>query len=117
MATGDTGQTAEVIAEQLDIDYETVRKIIDKDTKVVDQQDEAPKQKDSNMDSKLEVSRISVADFDALLAQYDSVLPDKLRGLDEERMRTIPETLGKRRDAGDAYLTKDEVVRLVEWKL
>lgn len=69
------------------------------------------------MDPDLDVSSISVADFDALLSQYDSVLPDKIRGLDEERMSGIPDALGKRKGDGDAFLVKDEVVRLVEWKL
>lgn len=61
---------------------------------------------------------ITPLEFARLLAVYPSIVPEKLKELEEERLVVIPEKLaGRVREVGDGYLEKEEVVRLVEWKL
>lgn len=62
-------------------------------------------------------SQISLDRLHTLLTSYDSYVPDKIRGLEELRLRTIPETLTQRKKDGELYLEKTEVTSLVEWKL
>lgn len=56
-------------------------------------------------------------DFERLLSKYPSIVPEKLKELDESRLHTIPDALEKRRKKGDAFLEKDEVESLVRWKM
>lgn len=60
-------------------------------------------------------SAIDASTFDALLKQYPNVVPAKLAELDMERYETIPESLDKAHDG--RYLTKEQVLTLVAWKL
>ena len=65
---------------------------------------------------------ISKQDFDTVLSQYPSIVPDKLHDLDQLRYEFIPATAAQRkaaqRDGGEiTYLRKEEVEKLVEWKL
>ena len=60
---------------------------------------------------------ISIATFHDILARYASKVPDALINLDVLRYSTIPSNLEARGTGKDRYLTKDEVVSLVEWKL
>ncbi|KAF2461663.1 hypothetical protein BDY21DRAFT_278557, partial [Lineolata rhizophorae] len=55
--------------------------------------------------------------FSRLLNRYPELVPDKLRELDQLRLETIPASLQQRAKNGDAYLTKGEVLQLMEWKL
>jgi hypothetical protein len=64
----------------------------------------------------LRYTEISRETFDTLLSRYPSTVPEKLRELDELRYNTIPATVASRTEKG-AHLTKDEVEKLVEWKL
>lgn len=59
---------------------------------------------------------ISKAAFEHILSLYPSTVPENLRELDALRYDTIPATVRSRSKKGK-YLTKDEVVKLVEWKL
>lgn len=64
----------------------------------------------------LKYTQISKEAFNAVLARYPSTVPENLRELDALRYDTIPATVTSRNKKG-AYLTKDEVEKLVEWKL
>ncbi|KAF1976075.1 hypothetical protein BU23DRAFT_588267 [Bimuria novae-zelandiae CBS 107.79] len=64
----------------------------------------------------LKYAQISKPTFDNILSRYASIVPSALRELDELRYDTMPATVQLREEKG-AYLTKDEVVKLVEWKL
>lgn len=55
--------------------------------------------------------------FDALLEQYPACVPDNLKALEEQRLHELPKVLAKRKADGKAYLNKDEVATLVNWKL
>ncbi|KAF2642372.1 hypothetical protein P280DRAFT_488714 [Massarina eburnea CBS 473.64] len=53
-----------------------------------------------------------------ILHQYAASVPEELRGLDHERYDALPARVAKRKeDDGDVFLSKEEVVGLVEWKL
>ncbi|KAF2872449.1 hypothetical protein BDV95DRAFT_593824 [Massariosphaeria phaeospora] len=65
----------------------------------------------------LTVSAISLAAFKTILSPYPSTVSDKLKDLDTLRYDTIPASLAARKNSGDAFLQKDEVETLVEWKL
>lgn len=72
------------------------------------------------MDSKYSRDSISREDFNRLLAQYPQVIPEKLKALDQKRLYDIPRALAARRDGKGKVapgLEKDELVKLVEWKL
>ncbi|KAF2441427.1 hypothetical protein P171DRAFT_434128 [Karstenula rhodostoma CBS 690.94] len=64
----------------------------------------------------LKYTQISQETFNATLSRYPSTVPEKLRELDVLRYDTIPTTVASRAKEG-AYLAKDEVEKLVEWKL
>ncbi|OAG07470.1 uncharacterized protein CC84DRAFT_1089392 [Paraphaeosphaeria sporulosa] len=65
----------------------------------------------------LKYTQISRETFNAILSHYSSIVPEKLRELDVLRYETIPAAVISRAKEGGAELTKDEVVKLVEWKL
>jgi hypothetical protein len=67
------------------------------------------------MDKKRAFNTITPDEFNNILAQYPSIIPDKLADLDRERYKTIPGRLEA--DADAPSLSKDEVATLVEWKL
>lgn len=89
------------------------------------------------MKSDLQPDRISLATFKRLLARYDGCVPKQLADLEELRLRTIPTALAERAAAAaaaavdanakgkegeeeekeGAYLEKEELRSLVEWKL
>ena len=62
-------------------------------------------------------SKISLDTLRTYLLSYNSHVPDKIQGLEELRLSTIPETLGQRNKDGAPFLEKTEVASLVEWKL
>jgi len=55
--------------------------------------------------------------FDDILSRYASTVPERLRELDTQRYEIIPGTLATRVNEQDASLYKEEVEKLVEWKL
>lgn len=55
--------------------------------------------------------------FDDLLTRYPNHVPPTTGDLEPFRYTTLPERLAERRDRGKAYLDKEEVKALVEWKL
>jgi hypothetical protein len=64
---------------------------------------------------------ISLKTFDATLSRYSSLVPERLKELDTLRYDTIPAAFAEKiaAQSGDdqASLAKDEVEKLVEWKL
>lgn len=69
------------------------------------------------MGSHYAFDHISKGDFENALSQYDGVVPSKLAELEEQRLHIIPKSLATRKKGGRAYLTKQEVATLVDWKL
>lgn len=70
------------------------------------------------MAKSLSYSRITPDEFSTYLAQYEDLVSDTLHELDDYRFVTIPTLLKERRgDKGGAWLEKEEVQKLVEWKL
>lgn len=67
--------------------------------------------------SSLKHTSIPKESFDDILSRYSATAPDKLQDLDTLRYETIPATLAERKKSGAAYLKKEEVEKLVEWKL
>lgn len=61
------------------------------------------------------IEEINLETFQSILARYDSITPAKLVSLDEQRYTIIPAAVADR--GKTAYLTKSELVTLVEWKL
>jgi hypothetical protein len=61
------------------------------------------------------IDTIPLATFRIILSRYANVVPDKLQELDRLRYDTIPEKVSTTSDSPN--LTKDEVEKLVEWKL
>lgn len=59
--------------------------------------------------------------FNAILSRYPFLVPERLKELDTLRYDTIPSALAERRathsDADQGSLTKQELEKLVEWKL
>ena len=62
-------------------------------------------------------SQISADTIRAHLCSYDSLVPDKIREVEEIRLNTIPETLVQRKKDGKLLFEKTELTSLVEWKL
>ena len=77
----------------------------------------------------LSVTDITKATFDEVLTRYPSLIKssskrrskdglDTLAQLDDYRLVTVPAQLEERRKAGaEDYLEKEEVERLIKWKL
>jgi hypothetical protein len=61
------------------------------------------------------IKSITISKFKDVLSRYTPAVPEKLHDLDVLRYDTIPATVAKRQD--HPHLTKDEVEKLVEWKL
>jgi hypothetical protein len=60
---------------------------------------------------------IGHSEVSEILAQYPSLVPPKLSELEEQRWTTIPTIVAKRKMTGNAFLKKQEVATLVDWKL
>jgi hypothetical protein len=69
----------------------------------------------------LKTSSIRLETFNDILTKYPEQIPAKLDTLEKFRMQELPSALQQRitskKHKGDIHLTKDELVRLVEWKL
>jgi hypothetical protein len=57
--------------------------------------------------------------FDTSLTRYGEHIPEKLRELEKFRMEELPSILKERgsKNRGETWMEKDELVKLVEWKL
>lgn len=60
---------------------------------------------------------VSRVDFNNILARYQDAVPAKLHDLDKLRFESIPEKVAQRKEESNAFLEKEEVESLVEWKL
>lgn len=60
---------------------------------------------------------ITYSDLKQHLLSYESHVPPKIQGLESFRLKEIPVTLMRRYLDGGAFLEKEEVTKLVEWKL
>ena len=69
------------------------------------------------MDATNRPSQISLDTIYALTLRYNTQVPDKIQGLEELRVITIPETLTQRKKDNAPLLEKSEVTSLVDWKL
>lgn len=68
----------------------------------------------ATMDQQHAFGNINVSTFDGLLQQYPNVVPEKVAVLEEQRLNVIPKAVKEREPA---FLTKPELVTLVDWKL
>jgi hypothetical protein len=59
------------------------------------------------------IDNITLSTFKDVLSRYSATVSQKLRDLDTQRYDTIPAAVAARETK---YLTKDEVVKLIEWK-
>ena len=60
---------------------------------------------------------ITYSDLNKHLLSYESHVPPNLQDLESFRLKEIPVTLMRRSLDGGAFLEKEEVTKLVEWKL
>ena len=60
---------------------------------------------------------ISFGAFESIVKRYEGHVPKDLFGLEEIRLKEVPETLAQRKREGRAFLEKTEVTALTEWKL
>jgi hypothetical protein len=64
--------------------------------------------------------QIDLKTFNELLSQYPQHIPAKLDTLEKFRAQGLPATLQQRvatKTSSNIYLTRDELSKLVEWKL
>ena len=69
---------------------------------------------------RVHVNTITPDTFKDILTRYPSVVPDKLRDLDTLRYDTIPASVVQEQGKGKGKavsLAKEQVEKLVEWKL
>ena len=69
------------------------------------------------MKASLQPDKITFEGLSGYLRIYDSEIPQKIQGLQEIRLKQVPEILNQRRKDQDAFLEKTELASLVEWKL
>ena len=69
------------------------------------------------MKPQLQPDAISLATFRRILAKYEDYVPGQLAELEQLRLHTIPRAISERSKEGGAYIEKDELKSLVEWKL
>lgn len=60
---------------------------------------------------------ITYSDLEKSLLSYISHVPPDIQRLDSLRLNDTPETLAQRKKNGEAFLEKEEVTNLVQWKL
>ncbi|KAL1797502.1 hypothetical protein ACET3X_004108 [Alternaria dauci] len=66
--------------------------------------------------SPLHIKRITLNTFKDVLSRYPAMVPDKLRDLDAQRYDIIPAAVAAMNES-EKHLTKDQVEKIVEWKL
>jgi hypothetical protein len=64
----------------------------------------------------LHIKTIALDTFRDVSLRYPAMVPEKLRDLDAQRYDTIPAAVAAQEE-GEKHLTKDQVEKLVEWKL
>jgi hypothetical protein len=66
----------------------------------------------------LKPNTIDKATFEITLKRYDAQIPEKLEELEKYRMNDLPAILkGRANTQKGVWMEKDELVKLVEWKL
>jgi hypothetical protein len=65
----------------------------------------------------LKLETINIKTFNSVLERYEPLVPESLKPLTTFRGDEIIKLVAKRKEDGEAYITKDELVKLVEWKL
>jgi hypothetical protein len=66
----------------------------------------------------MKANHIDLESFKSALERYPNHVPEKLGLLEDYRMKELPIALKTRIEAGkDVYLAKEELTKLVEWKL
>ena len=66
------------------------------------------------LEERHNIGTIVADEFESLLQQYPSAVPVKLAELEKQRLDIIPQTL---RDREMKFITRDELITLMEWKL
>ncbi|KAG9190762.1 hypothetical protein G6011_08850 [Alternaria panax] len=66
--------------------------------------------------SPLHIKSITLDAFRDILSRYPAMVPEKLRDLDAQRYDVIPAAVAAIEES-EKHLTKDQVEKLVEWKL
>lgn len=69
------------------------------------------------MHRDLQFDSISSEKVENFLKQYDDVVPARLQDLQNFRLERVPTLLKERKADGNAFLEKQDVTGLVEWKL
>ena len=69
------------------------------------------------MESTDSADHITYSDLQTRLLSYNSHVPPDIRRLDALRLNDTPEALAQRKKNGEAFLEKEEVTSLVQWKL
>lgn len=66
------------------------------------------------MDDRYRFEKIDHQTFADLLSKYPSIIPPELQPLDHQRLNTIPAVIQQR---NPKFISKDELLKLTEWKL
>lgn len=69
------------------------------------------------MKDSLKPENISFVEFETNRDAYESLVPSKLHALEDLRLHQIPELLEQRKTQGEAFLERNELSNLMEWKL
>ena len=69
------------------------------------------------MKDSRQAEAISASQLQSCVAAYHDTVTDKIQKVETACRETIPESLKKRIDHGEPYLTKGEVQELLKWKL
>jgi len=63
-------------------------------------------------------TEITLKTFKDVITRYDGVIPDSLSELENYRMILLPDILKERQiEVGRCWIAKEELLKLVEWKL
>ena len=69
------------------------------------------------MESTDGAAHVTYSDLQTHLLSYNSHVPPDIRRLELLRLKDTPEALAQRKKNGEAFLEKEEVTSLVQWKL
>lgn len=69
------------------------------------------------MESTKSADHITYSDLKTRLLSYNSHVPPDIERLESLRLNDTPEALAQRKKNAEAFLEKEEVLSLVQWKL
>ena len=69
------------------------------------------------MKSTQDAAHVTYSDLKTYLLSYESHVSPDVQGLESFRLNETPEALAQRKKNGKAFLEKEEVTNLVQWKL